>query len=288
MLISRGSWMSPSSSGSSSSNPLAATHGPHMGESAYHFQLDAASVRFGDVDALDQVSISIGAGERIAIVGPSGGGKTTLLRLLNGIVRPAAGSVTTLGEPLDSLAPERLREVRSRIGFIHQHLALVPNLRVVQNVISGKLGRRGLLRSLRDFFVPGSSDLEQIHTILERVGIGEKLYERTDRLSGGQQQRVAIARALFQEPLALLADEPVSSVDPARARDTVTLLTQLSEEDGLTLCMSLHNVELASEFFPRMIGLRRGRVLFDCSPSDLNPSDLKELFNLDSGEAVEP
>ncbi|MGI9241924.1 MAG: phosphonate ABC transporter ATP-binding protein, partial [Verrucomicrobiales bacterium] len=201
-----------------------------MGESACHFQLDAASVRFGDVDALDQVSISIEAGERIAIVGPSGGGKTTLLRLLNGIVRPEAGSVTTLGERLDTLAPEKLREVRSRIGFIHQHLALVPNLRVVQNVISGKLGRRGLVRSLRDFFVPGSADLEQIHSILERVGISEKLYERTDRLSGGQQQRVAIARALFQEPLALLADEPVSSVDPARARDTVTLLTQLSEE----------------------------------------------------------
>ena len=174
-----------------------------------------------------------------------------------------------------------MRKVRSRIGFIHQHLALVPNLRVVQNVISGKLGRRNLLRSLRDFLLPASADVEQIHAILERVGIAEKLYERTDRLSGGQQQRVAIARALFQEPLALLADEPVSSVDPARAHATVSLLTNLSKEDGLTLCMSLHNLELACEFFPRIIGLRGGRVVFDGAPDDLDKDSLDGLFELE-------
>ena len=258
-----------------------------MGESATHFRLDAASVRFGSTDALDRVSISIEPGERVAIVGPSGGGKTTLLRLLNGMVAPTGGSVSTFGERLDSLAPEQLRELRSRIGFIHQHLALVPNLRVVQNVISGKLGQRGLVRSIRDFLFPGSADLEQIHAILERVGIAEKLYERTDRLSGGQQQRVAIARALFQEPLALLADEPVSSVDPARARDTVSLLTKLSEEDGLTLCMSLHNIELACEFFPRVIGLRHGRIQFDSDGSSLDGAGLKQLFDLTEEEQLD-
>ena len=252
-----------------------------MGKDADHFQLDAASVSYGNTDALDRVSISIGAGERVAIVGPSGGGKTTLLRLLNGINSPTSGSVSTFGQRLDAMSDEELRETRSRIGFIHQHLALVPNLRVVQNVISGKLGRRGLVRSVRDFLFPRGDDLEQIHTILERVGIEEKLYERTDRLSGGQQQRVAIARALFQDPLALLADEPVSSVDPARARDTVTLLTGLSEEDGLTLCMSLHNLELAREFFPRIIGLRGGRVVFDGASDALDTSALDSLFELD-------
>ncbi|MFT5108051.1 MAG: phosphonate transport system ATP-binding protein, partial [Pseudoalteromonas tetraodonis] len=174
-----------------------------MADSARHFQLEAASVRFGNTDALDRVSISIEAGERVAIVGPSGGGKTTMLRLLNGMASPTAGSVSVFGKDLASLSPSELRTTRSRIGFIHQHLALVPNIRVVQNVIGGKLGRRSLLRTLRDFLFPGSEDLEQIHAILERVGIDEKLYERTDRLSGGQQQRVAIARALFQEPLAL-------------------------------------------------------------------------------------
>ena len=123
--------------------------------------------------------------------------------------------------------------------------------------------------------------------ILQRVGIAEKLYERTDQLSGGQQQRVAIARALFQEPLALLADEPVSSVDPARARDTVSLLTKLSEEDGLTLCMSLHNIELACEFFPRVIGLRHGRIQFDSDGSSLDGAGLKQLFDLTEEEQLD-
>ena len=252
-----------------------------MGEDATHFQLEAASVSYGETDALDRVSITIEAGERVAIVGPSGGGKTTLLRSLNGMVAPTAGRVVTFGQALNALPAEKLRGTRSRIGFIHQHLALVPNLRVVQNVVSGKLGQRGLLRSVRDFLFPTSADLEQIHAILERVGIAEKLYERTDRLSGGQQQRVAIARALFQEPLALLADEPVSSVDPARARDTVNLLTQLSIEDGLTLCMSLHNLELAREFFPRIIALRSGKVVFDGKPDELDSAGLDSLFDLE-------
>jgi len=257
-----------------------------MGTDATHFQLDAASVSFGTTDALDQVSISIEPGERVAIVGPSGGGKTTFLRLLNGIVRPTAGNVTTFGERLDSIRPRKLREVRSRIGFIHQHLALVPNLRVVQNVISGKLGRRNLFRSLRDFLFPAGGDLEKIHAILERVGIAEKLYQRTDRLSGGQQQRVAIARALFQEPLALLADEPVSSVDPARAHDTISLLKELSKEDGLTLCVSLHNLELAREFFPRIIGLRGGKVVFDGAPDSLDEELVTGLFQLDKSDRM--
>jgi phosphonate transport system ATP-binding protein len=257
-----------------------------MGNSATHFKLDSASVRYGSTSALDQVSISIEPGERVAIVGPSGGGKTTLLRLLNGTVQPTAGSVTTFGDRLDSLTAEELREARSQIGFIHQDLALVPNLRVVQNVIGGKLGRRSLVRSVRDFLFPGSADLETIHALLERVGIAEKLYERTDRLSGGQQQRVAIARALFQEPLALLADEPVSSVDPARAHDTMNLLTELSKEKGLTLCTSLHNLELAREFFPRIIALRQGRVLYDGDTAALDDGALDELFDLAVEERV--
>ena len=209
-----------------------------------------------------------------------------LLRLLNGMIAPTSGRVTTFGERLEILPSEKLRIARSQIGFIHQDLALVPNLRVVQNVISGKLGRRGLFRCVRDFLFPGSADLEQIHAILERVGIAEKLYERTDRLSGGQQQRVAIARALFQEPLALLADEPVSSVDPARARDTVTLLSDLSKEDGLTLCMSLHNLELAREFFPRIIAMRAGRIMFDGKSEELDGAGLDSLFDLNSSDEI--
>ena len=115
----------------------------------------------------------------------------------------------------------------------------------------------------------------------ERVGIEEKLYQRTDRLSGGQQQRVAIARALYQQPTSILADEPVSSVDPARARSAVQLLTDISREDGLTLCVSLHNLNLAREFFPRLIGLRNGEIVFDSATSDLEEDRFQQLYEAD-------
>jgi len=252
-----------------------ATHG---------FQLSSVDVRFGQIAALRDLSLEIHPGERVAFVGPSGGGKTTLLRLLNATVRPTAGSVDSLGHPLANLSARELRDVRSRIAFIHQDLGLVPNLRVLQNVIAGRLGRRGTFGALRDLLRPSRSDTLDVHRILDRVGIGDRLYERTDRLSGGEQQRVAIARALFQQPAALLADEPVSSVDPARARDTVKLLAELSVERDLTLCMSLHNLKLAREFFPRLIGLRDGRVVFDQPSSELSDDAFAQLYQIDDGE----
>ncbi len=250
------------------------------------FQLTAAAVRYGAVAALEGATLGIGAGEAVGFVGPSGAGKTTLLRLLNGTVRPDTGRVEVDGVDLATLSNGALRRLRSRIGFIHQEFSLVPNLRVSQNLVAGKLGRRSLLASLRSMVRPAAPDLERAHEILERVGIPEKLFERTDRLSGGQKQRVAIARALFQEPDALLADEPVSSVDPARARDTVSLLTSISRERGLTLCMSLHNLELAREYFPRLVGLRHGRVVFDRPTDAIGPADFHALYDLTAQEIL--
>lgn len=250
------------------------------------FRLEEASVAFGSVRALDGVSLSIGPGERVGIVGPSGGGKTTLLRLLNGMQTATGGRVLAFGQDIASLKPEALRQLRARIGFVHQSLALVPGLRTVQNVIMGKSGQRGLLRCVRDVLFPSAADTAAILRLLTRVGIPEKLYHRTSHLSGGQQQRVAVARALFQEPGALLADEPVSSIDPARARDTVELLTRLSSEDGLTLVMSLHNLELAREYFPRLIGLRGGKVVFDAAPADLGPGEFAALYRLSKDELL--
>ena len=135
-------------------------------------------------------------------------------------------------------------------------------------------------------FFPPRKDVLQAHEILQRVGIGDMLYERTDRLSGGQQQRVAVARALFQDPGALLADEPVSSVDPARARDLIALLRNVAKERGLTLLASLHDVALAREFFPRLVGLRRGAVQFDRSPDQLPPRVFDELYDLEAHEML--
>ena len=209
-----------------------------------------------------------------------------MIRLLNTMLAADEGTVTVFGQSVSGLGAGELRRLRTRIATIPQHLGLVPNLSVLQNVILGKGGERGTLRSIRDLLVPRKSDVEAIHKILERVGIEEKLFAGTSTLSGGQQQRVAIARALFQEPEAILADEPVSAVDPARAKDTVQLLTELSREHGFTLCVSLHHIELAKEFFPRLIGLRNGEVVLDGAPADLDEADLARLYQLSDEEMM--
>ena len=246
------------------------------------FRLRRVTVSYPGTRALDAVDLRVEPGEAVAIVGPSGAGKTTLLRLLNGIVRPTSGTVTVGGERLSEMSNRRLRTVRASIGFVHQDLRLVPNLRVLQNVMAGQLGRLSTLGAVRALVWPPRESVRQVHEILERVGIPEKLFEPTDRLSGGQRQRVALARALFQQPVALLADEPVSSVDPARARDLVQLLVDISAERGLTLCVSVHNLDLARVYFPRVVGLRNGRVAFDGPSSTLAQGALDSLFRLET------
>lgn len=250
------------------------------------FQLDHVTCRYGELAALGDVSLSIEEGERVAFIGPSGSGKTTLIRVLNTMRSPDDGALQVLGEEVSGVSSGRLRELRTRIATMPQHLGLVPNLSVLQNVVLGRGGSRGTLRSIRDLLVPAREDVLEIHRILDRVGIEEKLYERTSSLSGGQRQRVAVARALFQEPDVLLADEPVSAVDPARAEDTVRLLTELSTENGFTLCVSLHHVELARRYFPRVVGLRKGRVIFDGAPDALAEEELSSLFQLTDEEMM--
>jgi phosphonate transport system ATP-binding protein len=257
-----------------------------MSASDAAFSLDAVSVEYPNALALADVSVRIARGEAVAFVGPSGSGKTTLLRLLNGSVRPTRGTVRVGGSVLGDMTPKELRRTRASIGFVHQDLRLVPNLRVQHNVIAGRFGRLSFGASLRAMLLTPNRLSREVHEVLERVGIAEKLFARTDSLSGGQQQRVAIARALFQQPVALLADEPVSSVDPARARDAVQLLTRLSRELGMTLCVSLHHLELAREFFPRLIGLRRGRIVFDQAATGLGREQFDALYRLDAAELV--
>jgi len=251
------------------------------------FELDRVTVRFGANVALDEVSLNIEPGALIALVGPSGAGKTTLLRLLNGSARAVSGTVCVDGRDLSALAPADLRQLRASIGVIHQDLRLVPNLRVSQNVLAGGFGRQNMWGAVRAMVWPPRRDIQLVHALLERVGIAEKLFHRLDRLSGGQQQRVAIARALYQEPRVLLADEPVASVDPARALDTVALLRDICRERGLTLVMSLHNLDLAREFFPRLVGLRQGRVVFDGAPADLDDDRYRALYQLPRAEVAD-
>jgi phosphonate transport system ATP-binding protein len=261
---------------------------PDFSAAAGSFALSAACVTLGGAPVLRDVDLTVGRGEAVALIGPSGAGKTTLLRLLTGAVAPSSGIVEVEGRDLSRLGGADLRRQRARLGFVHQDLRLVPNLRVVQNVLSGRLGRLGVAGTLGLMLRPAAADLAEAHRILERVGLEDRMFERVDRLSGGQAQRVAVARALFQQPGLLAADEPVASVDPARARSVIELLTRLCREDGLTLCVSLHDPDLVRDFFPRVVGLRRGRVVFDRAAADVDDAALRALYRLDGDGCVAP
>ncbi|MBI2527726.1 MAG: phosphonate ABC transporter ATP-binding protein [Candidatus Rokubacteria bacterium] len=232
--------------------------------------------------ALDGLSLTVGPGEQVAVIGPSGAGKTTLFRTMNLTLRPTSGTVRLAGTDVASLSDTQLRRARMRIGTIYQQHNLVGRLRVVHNVLAGHLGRWSTARALYSFFRP--QDAEGAGRALAQVGIPEKLHARTDELSGGQQQRVAIARVLVQNPDIILADEPVSSVDPSLAVSIVALLTELSAHSRKTLLVNLHSVDLALACFPRIVGVRDGRVRFDLAPEKVTGELLAGLYAGDPGE----
>ena len=209
---------------------------------------------------LEDVSLTVCRGERVALVGPSGAGKTSLLRALNGSFPVASGRIRFNGLEVDPGSSRTLRQVRRAMAVISQQHDLVGGLRVSHNVMAGALGRWSNWRALRFLFRPRAVELDEARSALARVGLSDKLRERTAVLSGGQQQRVAIARALVQRPLLILADEPVASLDPALARQVLDLLCGLAEDKGVALLCTLHQPELAREYFPRCLELRGGRL----------------------------
>ncbi len=244
------------------------------------FELKQVSQQFGQFSALTNISLQIYPGERVALVGSSGAGKSTLLRLLNGSVRSTRGEVWAMGRNLSQLNSKRLRQIQQQIGTIYQQLNLVDNLRVIHNVNAGHLGRWSFFKALTSLIVP--LEVETAVKALSQVGIAEKLYERTDRLSGGQQQRVAIARVLVQNPLVILADEPIASLDPELSREIMDLLQNLAQQASRTLVVSLHDVDFARSHCDRMIGLRQGQILFDAAPQQVSPDLIADLYRLES------
>lgn len=234
------------------------------------FSLSAAGVRRGDAWLVRELDLEIDAGERVALIGPSGAGKTTLLRLLNGLVAPDEGVASTFACQLARASERELRAVRSHVGTVHQGLHLVDRLAVVHNVSAGTLATRSLWRTALSLAV--GHDTDGAHAALERVGLGDRLWERTERLSGGERQRVAAARVLAQRPAAVLADEPTSSLDRPRGREVLRLLGQAGGPDT-TLLASLHDVDLALECFPRIVAMLDGRIAYDGPPAGV-PDDV--------------
>ena len=230
----------------------------------------------GGPRALDAVDLDIGPGEFVALIGPSGAGKSTLLRCLNGLVTPTAGEVRIGDEAVTGASPEVLRRVRARIGFVFQQFNLLRRLTVLENTLLGRLAHASRWRSLVGWFEP--AEVSKAHAILIRVGLDGLAGRRVDTLSGGQQQRVAIARALLQGPAVVLADEPMSSLDPALAHTVMEFLRRINEEDGITVVASLHVLELAQTYGRRVIGLHRGRVVHDGPPESLDAAATARIF----------
>ncbi|CAN5441954.1 phosphonate ABC transporter ATP-binding protein [soil metagenome] len=226
--------------------------------------------------ALQALSLSAAPGERVAIIGPSGAGKTTLLRVLGSSLRPTSGRVITLDANPWTLPARGLRALRTRIGTVHQAPPIPPRLRVVTAVLAGRLGTWSLWRSLGSLLYP--SDMAGAREALARLGLGERLFDRCDRLSGGQLQRVGIARVLYQKPALLLADEPVSALDPTLADAAVGVLVGQSRDTGATLVASLHAVDIALKWFPRIVGMRAGQMVFDLPASEVTAPMLQQLY----------
>jgi phosphonate transport system ATP-binding protein len=230
--------------------------------------------------ALERISVAFARGERAAIVGPSGAGKTSLLRALGTGLRPSAGGVTLGAHDPWRLPRASLRRLRARIGTIYQAAPLPPRQRVVTAVLAGRLGAWPVWKALASLAYP--IDIPGARAALERVDLADRLFDRCDRLSGGQLQRVGVARILYQRPELILADEPVSSLDPQLADRVVGELNREAQGRGVTLVASLHAVDLALRWFPRVIGIRAGQVAFDLPPVRITDAMLTELYAVES------
>jgi phosphonate transport system ATP-binding protein len=226
--------------------------------------------------AVDNISLHIRPGEFCVLLGPSGAGKSTLMNMVNGVVEPSCGNITLGDLPLNR---KNLSTIQRRIGMIHQQLHLVPRLSVLHNVLSGLLPETGFWRSFIKSF--SHTDQRNAFELLHRVGLEEKhLHRRASALSGGQQQRVAIARAFISNPEVVIADEPVSSLDPAMSRSVLESLITAARHQGATVICTLHQIEYALEFADRIIALRDGKVFFDGSPAGLDESTQSLLYDL--------
>jgi len=239
-------------------------------------KLDNLTRRFGDKAAVDAANIEIPDGQMVGIIGKSGAGKSTMLRLLNRLIDPSEGQILFGDKDIARLQGKELRAWRSDCAMIFQQFNLVGRLDVVTNVLTGRLYDLPAWRSMAQIFTPR----ERAFAIqaLDRLGMAQTAMQRAETLSGGQQQRVAIARALAQEPKILLADEPIASLDPMNAKIVMDALRDINRNDKITVICNLHTLDTARNYCDRIIGMRDGKIVFDGTPNLLTTDMAREIY----------
>lgn len=257
-------------------------------------ELQALTRRFGAVTAVDQVRLIVPEGQMVGVIGRSGAGKSTMLRMINRLTDPSEGRILLGRQDVTALKGAELRRWRTECAMIFQQFNLVQRLDVLTNVLVGRLNHRpgvlGTLSSLLKMFT--AEERAMAIQALDRFDLAETALQRADTLSGGQQQRVAICRALLQEPKIILADEPIASLDPRNARTVMDALRQVNREDGITVLTNLHHLDTARQYCDRIVAMQSGRVMFDGLPSELTAARVREIYGVsedefeDQGEAM--
>lgn len=233
----------------------------------------------GRARALDGVNLEVRRGEFVSIIGSSGAGKSTLLRCVNRLIDPTEGSVTFDGDDVTRVRGRALRACRRRIAMVFQHYNLVHRATAIENVLQGRLGYKSTVAGMFGLF--SEDEKRRAFAILGQVGLSDFAYVRTDQLSGGQKQRVGIARALVQDPLLMLADEPIASLDPKSSRTVMEHLRWAADELGVACLVNLHQVDFALEFSDRIVGLAGGKLVFDGAPDELNEAMIARIYGTD-------